>query len=222
MTDTTGILDDIFDSGHRALEKFHCCDFLHSGSSIVDKLIYCLLNGYLTAKQLTSYNAAVDQFNSKYHGIITINSQIKDAISALPFKIYGVFVGNPSYIITDQGDTVFIGGLIGKFRLTAVTDSKITLNNDDYNLEIPLSQISNQQITPGLNDQKRDTILAEELNKNQQILKDEQAQITELKKYQPTAESSAKFIQQQVRNLETDIKAKVKDVHALEGILNAP
>ena len=224
LTNVSDIIFNIYEASQVKTDFDHYLGSISDLVDITDNLANDTLtvNGYLTAKQLTSYNAAVDQFNSKYHGIITINSQIKDAISALPFKIYGVFVGNPSYIITDQGDTVFIGGLIGKFRLTAVTDSKITLNNDDYNLEIPLSQISNQQITPGLNDQKRDTILAEELNKNQQILKDEQAQITELKKYQPTAESSAKFIQQQVRNLETDIKAKVKDVHALEGILNAP
>ena len=181
------------------------------------------VSGYLTAKQLTTYNNAVTQFNNKYQQIVTINSNIKDAVAALGFSIYGVFVGNPSYIITEQGDTIFVGGVVGKFRLTSVTDSKITLSNDDSSLEIPLSQISNQQPSAALNDTSRKGVLAEELAKNQQGLKDEQNQLIELKKYQPqlTTESSAKFIQHQLHTLEEDIQTKSKDVTTLESMLNA-
>lgn len=180
------------------------------------------VQGYLTNSQLEVYHTAISQFNQKYPEIVKISSSVEDIATALPFGIYGVFIGAPSYVITDQGQTVFIGGYLGKFKLINITENKITLMFHEHSFDLLLSQLGS--VSNNFSDRvNRKVILKEELVRLRQALAAEQQQLVFLNRYanQTEAESNLKLLHEQIQSLVEDISAKNKDITELKETLNA-
>ncbi len=99
------------------------------------------LSGFLTDRQSNLLHTNLLKLDEKYSGVISFNLDIKDAIIALPFKIYTVYTGNPAYIVTDENKHLYLGGELLGMKLMAITTSKIIFSGK-YNIEIPMDAIS--------------------------------------------------------------------------------
>lgn len=196
---------------------------LHESASVVRPQL--LISGYLTTKQLSSFNESVEALRLKYKSVLDINLNIKNSLSALPFKIYSVYTGSPAYITTLSGDVVYIGGEIGGFKLVSITDKKIIFNGK-MPLEIPLTQINDGDIESDDSINKsaatRKQVLNDEFNRVKNAIAEEEKQISYLQEYHNKISDPeiGKFIESQISNLNDDIKSKQKDINYYTKAIN--
>lgn len=98
------------------------------------------LHGYLSNSAKQNLLISLVQFNKKYP-ILTINVDIKDVTTALPFRITSVYNGNPSYIETDNGTILFVNGVLDGMRLLAIDNHKIIFTNGKFPLVMSLDPV---------------------------------------------------------------------------------
>ncbi len=179
------------------------------------------ITGYLTQNQLTTVSGSLETLSSKYQNIITFKLDVENALSALPFKIYSVYNGVQPYIVTNTGQVVHVGGQIGDFILSEITDDKVMFKGDKFKLDIPLSQIGSDAVilenSSGGTSLSRKNILQNEYGKIKKLLAEEEKQLLMVHnhKVKSTDVELQKFLQQQEENLQQDIKLKQQDLNLL-------
>ncbi len=184
-----------------------------------------LISGYLTASQLNNLTESVNTLREKYKTVCSINLDIKNSLSALPFKIYSVFTGSPGYIITLDGDIVYVGGELGGFKLVSISDKKIVFSGK-LTLEVPLSQINDNSANTMSFLRKpletRDQILNDEYAKVKNTISQEQKQLNYLKQYYAKIDDSSikAFILNQINALNSDLELKQKDLTYYSKVIN--
>lgn len=179
------------------------------------------LNGFLEQDRLTELNKQIEDFKDRYQ-IIKITSNIRDIYSSLPFHIYSVFNGTPSFIILNTGKKLFVGGEIDGYRLSSIDETKIIFTGK-YTITIPLDQLNNnlvnnqesqtklKVINNSHNSNGRNQVLNEEADNLQNALNNELVQLDELNKYKikfTDDKTISEFINKQIDNLQQDIEFK--------------
>ncbi len=183
------------------------------------------ITGYLTQLQMDACNKGIQNLQKKYYDVIDIKADIKNSLSALPFKIYAIYTGEQAYIITDQGEYIFVGGKIKDFKLVELNSSKIVLANKQFTIEVPVSQLENtNDKSHHLADQddSRLAVLNDELGRVESAIVSEQYQLTRLQRYKEkvTESETASFTQQEIDNITTDLEQKKKDVEYLKQLVS--
>jgi hypothetical protein len=184
-----------------------------------------IISGYLTAKQLNELNELIIRFNNKYKNSVKFVSQVKDALSALPFKIYTIYTGDPAYLVTDDNRKVYVGGQISGFKLVSINQSKIVFSGL-YNLEIPIDALmdnnnvtDNQNLTNSLEqktNRKGNTslqnheVINEEFQTLQLAIESEQEQLKSINNYKKNIKDPnlSNFLSNQSEQLKKDIDDK--------------
>jgi len=84
------------------------------------------VSGYLASYSKTQLQQQLQPLMQKYNMALQFDLDIKDVSNALPFTINEVYNGNPSYIVTNSGRKVFVGGQEQGITLLSITNSQIT------------------------------------------------------------------------------------------------
>lgn len=162
------------------------------------------ISGYLSNTELEILKKKVDDFNERYKSVVKVVLNIKDVFSALPFTIFSVHAGENGYIITNNGEKIFVGGEIGGFRIVNITNNKIIFNGK-FPLELPLSQVEGNKVEN--NDNFRSEIIATEIANESTKIKEQREKIKMLNDYKKNINDPkvVNFINQQIKDLESDL-----------------
>jgi hypothetical protein len=181
-----------------------------------------IISGYLTAKQLNELNDAITKLKNKYKNAVNFVSQVKDALSALPFKIYTIYTGDPSYIVTEDNNRIYVGGQINGFKLISISANKIVFAGP-YNLEIPIDALidnsDNNSNSSSYNVVKKSTkqklsfqneLIGEEFQELKLSIESEQKQLKMINNYKKNIKdvNLLNFLSNQSGQLEKDINDK--------------
>ena len=187
------------------------------------------VSGFLTEPQIESCKKGLLDIQNKYQGIITIHIDLKDSLASLPFKIYSIYLGNPAYIITSRGDSVYVGGKVADFTLVNLTRNKIVLANSKYTIEIPLDQLDylnskalGNNASGSDKGNSRTDLLREELVKLESSVQAEQYQLKRLQRYKEKLmdNETREFSEQEIANITADVEIKKKDIEYLKKTIN--
>ncbi len=176
------------------------------------------ITGYLSQDDLLKLNSYIAEFLQKYPQF-KIHTDIKDISQALPFKIYAIYTGNPSFIVTDTGYKIFVGGSFKAFRLVSIGAGRVVFLGK-FPIILPFEQIANSSATfvPGKNDNKpqttREKIIYNELSTESADLETEESQLDYLNNMRGSVKDQkfSGFINQQIDNLQQDIELKKHEI----------
>lgn len=202
------------------------------------------ISGYLTDSEKQLFEAKIASFKQKYQTIVTVNTKIQDLLSILPFKIYTIYNGDHPYLVTSDGNKVFVGGTIDGFTLSNITDQQITLKGK-FTIILNIMQIMNNNVStcnnPNTSDpsknctanvsatnaptkalDSRSQIIQNELDKEKLSLAKEQTQVTKLNAIALHIKDKdlKNSMLQQVNDLQQDIQIKQHELDNYYRSLN--
>jgi len=170
----------------------------------------------------------LNKLQDKYKNVVLFKLDIKDALDALPIKIDKISVdGDASYIVTNTGQYIYIGGEIGGFKLISISPQKIVFSGK-FNLEIPIDAIINNiNINGNSNSNSFNNVnsfnyknshgklLNEELNILIKSVESEKIQVEKIKRYQEGVNDIDlnNFLSQQIDSLKQDIETKQHEIN---------
>lgn len=100
------------------------------------------LEGYLSKDELNKLQLQADIFNQKYSPVIKVVASIQNSILALPFRIDSIYTGAEPWIVTEDGQRIYVGGLYKGVSLVSIDDEKIVFKKNSL-LTINLDQVIN-------------------------------------------------------------------------------
>jgi hypothetical protein len=86
------------------------------------------VEGYLTASDIETLKRDCADFVTRYHNLIDVKLNIKDAFQALPFKIVSVSTSGLPSFMTEQGQKIFEGTEIEGIRVDKITSTQIVFS----------------------------------------------------------------------------------------------
>lgn len=98
------------------------------------------LDGFLSAAEISDINTGIDQFNQKYNPVIKLVTNIQDSVKALPFGISEVFTGSPAWLVTDDGQRIYVGGSYKGILVSSIDNDKVIFKGK-FTLTLGLNQL---------------------------------------------------------------------------------
>jgi hypothetical protein len=171
------------------------------------------ISGYLANYSKVQLQQQLQPLVQKYNMAMQFDLDIKDVSSALPFTINEVYNGNPSYIVTNTGKKVFVGGVEQGITLLAINNNQITFKGK-FLLIIKLSDLLGN--TPDnstqsmLDTSPRGQIIHGELLKMQNALAQEKTELKALAEIDVNAKNRdlKQALKLHSETLESDIAVK--------------
>ena len=163
-------------------------------------------------KTLEQLKTKIDEFKNKYP-VVNVNLNIKKLAQVLPFKISMVYAGNPSYIVTDSGEKVFVGGVVKGLSLVSVNSNSVEFMGK-YPIVVSLQDLgewgdsaSSSIDTP---ETGRNQIINQELSKTKDALEKEQESLIRIQSLMKKVKESdvVSSLKVEADNLVQDIELK--------------
>ncbi len=170
------------------------------------------VDGYLDDKTLEQLKTKIDDFKNKYP-VVNVNLNIKKLAQVLPFKISMVYAGNPSYIVTDGGEKVFVGGIVKGLSLVSVSNNSVEFMGK-YPIIVNLQDLgewgNNTSSSIDTTETGRNQIINQELSKTKDALEKEQESLIRIQDLMKKVKESdvVSSLKVEADNLVQDIELK--------------
>lgn len=174
------------------------------------------LTGVLSKDQLVTLQQYISTFNVKYTPVIKVISKVRDVVNTLPFGVKEVFVGNISWIVTNDGSVIYPGGSYKGVTVAAITARSITFRTS-FVFTVPVNELIEEENSQASGHSiasdvgcGRDCLINQEFIKESDILTREKMQLLELHKIVGTTKDSNlnSSLHDTIDNLKTDIETK--------------
>lgn len=172
-----------------------------------------LVNGYLTKEDYARLQEAIEPIIQKYQQNITVLYDIKNIITAIPFTIADIYTGSPAYVQTDDGTKLFEGSTYKGVTLKSINSSQVVFQGKfPIIIKINDTPLNFEKSSSVAAPKSRASILSQELEQSIKITQDESYEISQLSKLAKNADQKLKaIIDEQIKNLSTDLEARQRD-----------
>lgn len=197
-------------------------DSSHNLTITTDYTKYIInISGYLSTSDIALLHSQISQFKQQFDNLLSVNINVQDTSQAIPFSISATSSGDQGYIITGNGQTVYVGGTIAGLTLEKVTNEEVVFKGK-FLIVLKLNDMLG--VNPNNDNQlnSRNQLINNELNQESSALIKEKQEIFQLQNIMKSVtESGLKSqIQQEVANLVEDISIKSHELNTFRNLSN--